>query len=163
MRPAINAKLYAEIGRLKMELDWLKKNLISSANRKRALIEADHPTLSIRRQCELLNLSRSSLYYQQRPVPAETLLVMRQIDEIATKWPFYGARKIAAELRGEGMVIDRKRVGRLMRRMWIEAVYARPKTSRSHPAHRKYPYLLRDVVIERADQAWGTDITYIPM
>ena len=96
-------------------------------------------------------------------MPAETLLVMRQIDEIATKWPFYGARRIAAELRGQGMLIDRKRVGRLMRVMGIEAVYARPKTSRSHPAHRKYPYLLRDVVIKRADQAWGTDITYIPM
>lgn len=88
---------------------------------------------------------------------------MRQIDELSTKWPFYGARKIAAELRGQGMVIDRKRVGRLMRQMGFEAVYARPKTSRSHPQHQKYPYLLRGVVIDRADQAWGTDITYIPM
>ncbi len=89
--------------------------------------------------------------------------IMRQIDEIAIRWPFYGARRMAAELRSQGIVIDRKRVGRIMNRMGIWAVYTRPKTSQSQPQHRKYPYLLRNVAIERPDQAWGTDITYIPM
>lgn len=88
---------------------------------------------------------------------------MRLIDEIYTKWPFYGARRIAAELRGRNVQIDRKRVGRLMRKMGIEAIYARPKTSTRHPQHRIYPYLLEGVLIDHPDQVWGTDITYIPM
>lgn len=88
---------------------------------------------------------------------------MRQIDKIHLKWPFYGARRIAMELKDQYPRIDRKRVGRLMRTMGIEAVYPRPRTSQSHPQHPKYPYLLRDVTIARPDQAWGTDITYIPM
>ena len=88
---------------------------------------------------------------------------MREIDQMSMDWPYYGSRRMTAELRGRGHGINRKRVVRLMRLMGCEAVYAKPRTSRSHPEHRKYPYLLRDVPITHADQVWSSDITYLPM
>jgi len=118
----------------------------------------NHVGLSVRRQCELLGLARSTCYYQSTGETAENVALMRRIDEQFTKTPFYGSRRMAEELG-----CNRKRVGRLMRVMGIEAIY--PKRRTTHPAagHKIYPYLLRNVAITRPDQVWSTDITYVPM
>ncbi len=118
---------------------------------------------SVRRQCELLRLSRSGLYYEPVPTSAEELALMRRIDELHLKHPFYGSRKISFELRREGLAANRKRVQRLMRLMGLEAMVPKPKTSEPHPEHVVYPYLLRGLTISKANQVWATDITYIPM
>jgi putative transposase len=122
----------------------------------------DHkPSLS--RQCQLVDISRSSIYYRPRPIKPEDLEIMRLIDEQYLKMPCWGSRSMRNYLRRLGYDINRKRVQRLMRLMGLEAIYPRPRTSRPHPAHRIYPYLLRDVAIDRPNQVWATDITYIPM
>jgi len=126
------------------------------------MIDRDHD-LPLRRQAELLRLSRSSLYYQPRPVPAADLAVMRRLDELHLNFPFAGSRMLRDMLRAEGFDIGRCRVITLMRRMGIEALYRRPRTSRPAPGHRVFPYLLRGMKIERPNQAWAMDITYIPM
>jgi putative transposase len=126
-------------------------------------IEPDHPTLSVRRQCELLELSRSSLYYTSCGESVENLALMRKIDEMAMTWPFYGSRRVTAELVRQGESVNRKRVQRLRQVMGLEAIYPKPKTSTASAEHRIYPYLLRGVAIERPNQVWSTDITYIPM
>jgi putative transposase len=128
-----------------------------------AMIARAHPRLSIIEQCALLKVPRSTLYYQPKPASDDDLALMRRIDEIYTKWPFYGSRRLVAQLRGEGHDVNRKRVRRLMRLMGIEAIYQKPNTSRKHPGHKIYPYLLRNLVIDRANQVWCADITYIPM
>ena len=122
-----------------------------------------HPHYSIIDQCAMLQIPRSTLYYKPDPVSEKELKLMRCIDEIYTKWPFYGSRRMVEELRDEGFDVNRKRVRRLMRLMGIEAIYPRPNTSRKHPNHKIYPYLLRNLVIDRPNQAWCADITYIPM
>jgi putative transposase len=127
------------------------------------LIEADHPVLSIRRQCALLGLSRASLYYQPVPETEEDLRLMRRIDEQYTACPFYGSRRMTNWLCEQGEAVNRKRVQRLMRLMGLEVIYPKPKLSAAGRGHRVYPYLLRDVAIERVDQVWSTDITYIPL
>jgi putative transposase len=127
------------------------------------LIEPAHPELSVRRQCELLGLNRSSLYYEPAGETADNLRLMRLIDEQYTARPFYGSRKMTVWLRGRGEAVNRKRVQRLMRLMGLEAIYPRPKLSVAGRGHRIYPYLLRDVSIERPDQVWSTDITYVPL
>jgi putative transposase len=127
------------------------------------LIEPAHPELSVRRQCELLGLNRSSLYYEPAAETADNLRLMRLIDEQYTARPFYGSRKMAVWLRGRGEAVNRKRVQRLMRVMGLEAIYPRPKLSVAGRGHRVYPYLLRDVSIDRPDQVWSTDITYVPL
>ena len=127
------------------------------------MIDSDHPVLSITRQCMLLGLSRSTCYYQRLEVSAEDLKLMRLMDELHLRLPFYGSRRLAWSLRQAGYAVGRKRVQRLMRLMGIEATYPRPRTSDPHPDHRIYPYLLRDVVVSAADQVWSADITYIPM
>jgi putative transposase len=119
--------------------------------------------LPVTRQCELLELSRSSVYYKPVPLSARDLELMRQIDEIHLAFPFYGSRKIRNELWARGHDVGRDRVRRLMRRMGIEALYIKPRLSASHPGHRKYPYLLRGLAITQANQVWTADITYIPM
>jgi putative transposase len=129
----------------------------------RPLIEADHATLSVRRQCELLGLNRSSLYYEPAAETAENLALMRRIDAQYTEWPFFGSRRMTAWLVQQGEEVNRKRVQRLMRRMGLEAIYPKPKLSMAGRGHRIYPYLLRQVAIERPDQVWSADITYIPM
>jgi putative transposase len=126
-------------------------------------VEADHPALSVRRQCELLGISRASLYYRPQPESEENLQLMRLIDRQYTRRPFYGSRRLTAWLRGQGWAVNRKRVRRLMERMGLEAVYPKPKLSQRGEAHKIYPYLLRGLEVERADQVWGADITYIPM
>lgn len=119
--------------------------------------------LSIRRQCELLRLSRSGLYYKPEPTSAEELALMRRIDELHLKLPFYGSRKLTQALKAEGHDINRKRVQRLMRRMDIAAIAPKPNTSKPAPEHPVFPYLLRGLAISRVNQVWAADITYIPL
>ncbi len=119
--------------------------------------------LSVTRQCEILDLSRSGIYYMPTPVSAKDRELMRQIDEIHLIYPFYGSRKIRNELWGKGYDIGRDRVRRLMRRMGVEALYVKPRLSLANLGHVKYPYLLRGIEITRANHVWATDITYIPM
>jgi putative transposase len=127
------------------------------------MIARPHPEFTIIEQCALLKVPRSTLYYKPEPVSDEELKLMRRIDEIYTKWPFYGSRRMVEELRGEGHVVNRERVRRLMRLMGIETIYQKPNTSRKHPNHKIYPYLLKNMVIDRPNQVWCADITYIPM
>ena len=119
--------------------------------------------LPVCRQAALLTVSRSSIYYEPRPVPATELAIMRRIDALHLDYPFAGSRMLRDLLRGEGVSIGRALVTTMMRRMRIEAVYRRPNRSKPLLGHKIYPYLLRDVVIDRANQAWAMDITYIPM
>jgi putative transposase len=119
--------------------------------------------LSVRRQCELLGLNRSSLYYEPTGESAEHLRLMRRIDEQYTACPFYGSRRMTMWLIERGEEVNRKRVQRLMRIMGLEAIYPKPRLSRPGDGHRLYPYLLRGVKVERPDQVWSADITYVPM
>jgi putative transposase len=128
-----------------------------------ALIDHDDPALPVVAQCRLLKVARSTLYYRPVPVNADDLAVMRRMDELHLAWPFYGSRRMAAVLRREGWAVNRKRAKRLMRVMAIEAIYQKPNTSRGNPDHKVYPYLLRGLTIERPNQVWCADITYIPM
>lgn len=128
-----------------------------------AMINCQHPNLAIVQQCQLLKVPRSTFYYRKRPASPEDLALMRRIDELYLKWPFYGSRRMVAQLQGEGYDVNRKRVQRLMRLMGIEAIYQKPNTSRKHPSHKIYPYLLRNLKIDHANQVWCADITYIPM
>jgi putative transposase len=126
------------------------------------MIDRGHK-LPLTRQADLLRLGRGSLYYVPRPVPAGELAVMRRIDELHLNYPFAGARMLRDLLRAENIVIGREKVATMMRRMGIEAVYRRPNTSKSAPGHKVYPYLLRGMSIDRSNQVWAMDITYIPM
>ena len=127
------------------------------------MIDREHPNLSLVRQSALLGLSRSSLYYHPKGVGEEDLKLMALIDEQYLKTPFYGSRRMAAWLRSQGYAVDRKRVKRLMRLMGIMAIYQPPNTSKPCRGHKVYPYLLRGVVVDRVNQVWCADITYIPM
>jgi putative transposase len=118
---------------------------------------------SLRRQCTLLSMPRGRLYYTPAPASDSDLLLKRLLDEEYLRHPFYGSRRMTVYLQGLGHAINRKRVQRLMREMGIEAIGPKPHTSRRQPKHPVYPYLLRDVVIERANQVWSTDITYVPL
>jgi putative transposase len=117
----------------------------------------------VRRQCELLGLARSSFYYEPAGETQDNLRLMRLIDERYTACPFYGSRRMAAWLAGQGEAVNRKRVQRLMRSMGLEAIYPKPPLSVTGRGHRIYPYLLRGVEVERPDQVWSADITYVPM
>lgn len=119
--------------------------------------------LPLVRQAELLLLSRSSLYYNPRPVSLVDLAIMRRIDELHLAHPFAGSRMLRDLLRGEGVAIGRERVSTMMRVMNLEALYCKPNTSKSAPGHKVYPYLLRSLVVDRPNQVWAMDITYIPM
>jgi putative transposase len=127
------------------------------------VVNRDHPDLSIARQCELLSISRSGYYHVPSGESAENLALMRLIDEQFMETPFYGSRQMTRHLRRLGHDVGRKRVRRLMRRMGLAAVYQRPRTSIPHPSHMIYPYLLRELSIERPNHVWCADITYIPM
>ena len=129
---------------------------------RRRLVGSDGQ-VSVRRQCELLGISRSGVYYVPVEPDAEELELMRQIDELHLEYPFYGSRSIARELRDRGCLANRKRVQRLMRLMGLESVAPKPDTSRPNEEHPVYPYLLRGLTISRANQVWATDITYIPL
>jgi len=127
------------------------------------MIDRTHPQLSVVRQCELLGLSRSGVYYLPRPEGEENLALMKLLDEQYLKTPFYGSRQMRNHLEGLGHKVNRKRVQRLMALMGLQAVAPGPHTSRPHPEHKVYPYLLRNLAIDRPNQVWATDITYIPM
>jgi putative transposase len=126
------------------------------------MIDPKH-AVSITRQSELLGISRAAVYYAPRPICEGDLALMRRIDELHLECPYAGARTLRDLLRQEGIAVGRKHVGTLMRRMGIEALYRRRLTSKRHPEHAIYPYLLRGLAIECANQVWALDITYIPM
>jgi putative transposase len=134
-----------------------------SRGERKAMIVREHPELSLSRQCEVLSISRSSFYHAPMGESPETLALMRRIDELFLKYPFYGSRQMARQLRREGVHAGRHRVRRLMRLMGLQAIYQAPRTSAPHPAHRIYPYLLKGLAIERPNQVWCADITYIPV
>jgi len=126
------------------------------------MVDSDESVLSIARQCRLLSINRSSFYYQPKPVKAEDLELMRLIDEQYLKTPTWGSRSMRNHLRRLGYKINRKHVQRLMRLMGLEAIYPKPRTSRPHPEHKVYPYLLRGLKIDRPNQVWAADITDVP-
>jgi len=134
-----------------------------SRGERKAMIVPGRPGLSLSRQCQLLSISRSSFYYAPRGESPENLALMRRIDELFLKYPFYGSRQMACQLRREGVWIGRHRVRRLMRLMGLEAIYQAPRTSNPHPAYKIYPYLLGNLAIAHPDHVWCADITYIPV
>ena len=134
-----------------------------SAPDRGALLDPEHGQLSIRRQCALLGVARSAVYRPPREANEDDLGVMRRLDELFTAWPFLGSRRMAAMLRAEGQRINRKRVQRLMRKMGIAALGPKPRTTKPAPGHRIFPYLLRGMVIDRPNQVWAADITYVPI
>jgi putative transposase len=134
-----------------------------SAPDRRELVDRSHGELSIRRQCELLGIARSGLYRLPPATNDNDLPLMRRIDELFTAWPFLGSRRMTMMLRAEGYTINRKRVRRLMRKMGIAALGPRPRTTKPAPGHKIFPYLLRGLAIERPNQVWCADITYIPI
>jgi len=134
-----------------------------SRNQRQAMVDRDHDQLSLVRQCALLDVSRASVYYRPASPRAEDLELMALMDRQYLKTPFYGSRRMRVWLRRQGYLVSRKKVRRLMRLMGLEAIYRRPNTSQPAPGHRVYPYLLKGVEVNRVNQVWATDITYIPM
>jgi putative transposase len=128
-----------------------------------SVVDRADADVSIMAQCRLLRVARSTLYWRPAAVSDEDLRLLRRIDKQYLTTPFYGSRRMVAVLRREGWAANRKRVRRLMRILAIEAIYQKPNTSRRHPEHKVYPYLLRDLVIDRPNQVWCADITYIPL
>ncbi|MBW1821396.1 MAG: IS3 family transposase [Deltaproteobacteria bacterium] len=158
----LQAELYQQIGQLKVELDWLKKkSLTCSVDLKRQCIDPSHSRIPITRQCDLLGIGRSGYYYQSTRDDSYNQYLMRLIDEEYTRYPIYGIEKMTAVLRRQGHSVNPKRIRRLMRLMDLEAIYPKPNLSKPIKAHKIYPYLLRGVRIDRVDQVWSTDITYI--
>ena len=127
------------------------------------MIKKDYKQLSLSHQCKLLDISRSNYYYKSSGESDYNLLLMRIIDEEYLKYPFFGSRQMMRHLRNNGHIISRKRVRRLMKKMGIRAIYQKPRTSIANKDHKIYPYLLRDLRIDRANQVWCSDITYIPI
>ena len=134
-----------------------------SAPDRRALVDRDAGRPSIRRQCALLGVARSGVYRPPRPANDNDLLLMRRLDELFTAWPFLGSRRMTALLRAEGYPVNRKRVQRLMRQMGIAALGPKPRTTKPAPGHKIFPYLLRNLAIDRPNQVWAADITYMPI
>ena len=132
-----------------------------SVEQKRELVETGHPRLSLRRQCALLGLARGSWYYQPVGPSAEDVELMRLLDEQYTATPFYGMRRMTAWLRSRGYAVNHKRVGRLLRQMGLEAIYPKPRLSQPAASHVIYPYLLRGITVNRVNQVWSADITYV--
>ena len=134
-----------------------------SLAQRRGMVNREHPKLSTARQCALLGVARSSLYYRPKVVSEEDLSLMGEIDRQYLETPFYGSRRLKAWLERRGIQVSRKRVQRLMRIMGLRAIYRRPDASRSAPERRVYPYLLRNTRITRPNEVWAADITYLPM
>jgi len=130
---------------------------------RRGMLDRADKALSIRRQCMLLGIARSGVYRPPRPANDNDLALMRRIDELFTAWPFLGSRRMAAMLKAEGLQVNRKRVQRLMRKMGIAALGPKPNTTKPAPGHKIYPYLLRNMTIDRPNQVWAADITYLPI
>ena len=127
------------------------------------MIDREHQRLSVSRQCQLLAVSRSTVYYRPLGESAQTLALMRRIDELYLDYPFYGSRQMMRHLAREQVKVGRHRVRRLMRLLGLEAIYRKPRITVANPEHRVYPYLLRGLTIERSNQVWCADITYIPV
>jgi putative transposase len=136
---------------------------VISRSQRLAMIDREYPKLSLVRQCSLLRVSRSSLYYQPAAAREEDLALMAQMDHQYLRTSFYGSRRMVAWLRPQGYEVNRKRVRRLMQVMGLEAIYRRPNTSKPAPEHQVYPYSLKGLVVNRVNQVWTADITYIPM
>ena len=134
-----------------------------SRERRREMVDREHPVLSTVRQCALVDISRSSLYYRRKGNSPEDLTVMKAIDQQYLTTPFYGSRRMRVWLNRQVSPVSRKRVQRLMRTMGLQAIYRRPRTSKPVPGHKVYPYLLGGMDITRPNQVWAADITYIPM
>ena len=134
-----------------------------SPGRRREMVDREHPSLPIVRQCALLGVSRSSLYYRAKGASEANLSLMREMDRQYLETRFYGSRRMRACLDRQGIPVSRKRVQRLMRVMGLRAIYRRPRTSQPAPEHRVYPYLVRNARVTRPNQVWAADITYLPM
>jgi putative transposase len=134
-----------------------------SVERRRAMIDPAHPHLSVVRQCALVSVGRSTFYRAPTSDTAENLALMGLIDEQFLETPWYGSRQMTRHLRRLGHAVGRKRVRRLMSKIGLTAIYQQPRTTIPHPEHRIYPYLLRNLVVDRPNQVWCADITYIPM
>ncbi|MFS1984544.1 IS3 family transposase [Vibrio breoganii] len=156
-------KLHAKIGQLTMENGFFGESArsLDRAQRKSSLDKSTQ--LPIKRQCELLNIARSTAYYQPIGLSAEEIELRRMIDEIHLQYPFMGSRRVRTELAKKGHKVNRKRIVRIMRDMGIGAIYPKPKTTLANKAHKVYPYLLRDIEVTYPNQAWAIDITYVPM
>ena len=157
------AQLYQQIGQLKVELDWLKKNLNLSIEQKRMSIDMNNTMIPIWKQCELLGLNRSTLYYKPAAISEYNLMLLRLLDEQYTRTPFYGIRKMTKWLNRRGYSVNHKRVRRLMRVMGLQAIHPKPWLSKKDDNHKIYPYLLNGVDIKSSNQVWASDITYIRM
>lgn len=140
-----------------------KKNTKECVADLRGLVDKDSVEISLRRQCELLGLNRSNLYYRSVANTETRELLLRKVDEIYTRHPFYGSRRIREELRKEGLEVNRKRIQKLMADLGLEAIYPGPNLSKARHEHKKYPYLLRGMSIVRPNQVWSSDVTYIRM
>ena len=160
-REALESELYQQIGQLKVELGWLKKNINYSLKEKKAMVEICNPDISISRQCKLLGIAKSSYYYKPAVESAFNLQLMKLLDEQYMKTPFYGIRKMTSLLNRQGYTVNHKRVRRLMRLMRIEAIYPKKHLSLINNENKKYPYLLKELQIDRPNQVWAMDITYI--
>lgn len=141
----------------------LKKNRGHSKSRSRELIDPNNKDISIEKQCNLLGISKSGYYYKPKGESAENLKIMELMDKQYTDTPFYGVLRMQAHIRSLNIEVNVKRIRRLLRLMGLEAIYCKPNLSKPNKAHKKFPYLLRNVKIERIDQVWSMDITYIPM
>lgn len=128
---------------------------------KKELIEPNNEKISIVRQCNLLGLNRSCYYYEPKPINAETLTLMNRIDQIYTEKPYYGYPRITKQLQRDGYTVNHKRIANLMKTMGIQAIYPKKNTSKPNLEHLKYPYLLRGLKVNKPNQVWGTDITYV--
>lgn len=160
---ATTDQLYQQIGKLQVELEWLKKNMNLTVEQLRAIVEPCNEEISIVRQSSLINLPRSSFYYQPREILLREIEIMNKIDRIYTECPFYGSPRITAELIRRGEMVNHKRVERLMRVMGIAAIMLKRNLSKRDKDHLIYPYLLRCLEITRNDHVWSSDITYIPI
>lgn len=155
--------LYAQIGEQKVAIDFIKKIAVETAGMRMQMVDKQYTGLSIVKQCELLQISRSGFYYQPAQESPENLAVMRVLDEQYLKTPFFGVEKLLVTLIAMGYKINRKRLRRLMKLQGWQTLYPRPRTTYADAAAYKYPYLLRDLAVERKNQVWAIDITYLPM
>ena len=164
---ALISRLYQQIGQLKVERDFLAERSgpreSMSRERRREMVDREHPALSTLRQCALMGISRSSVYYRPRAPSQKDLALMKQIDQQYLATPFYGSRRMKVWLDRQGHRVNRKRIQRLMRAMGLQAIYRRPRTSQPGLGHKVHPYLLGGMEFTRPNQVWAADITYVPM
>jgi len=153
----------AKLGNYKVENDFLKKNVIYLCKDRRKLLEQHHPCLSLRDQCLLLGINRSSYYYKPEPIDEAMLALMKLVDETYTKHPYFGTRQMSNYLRLNGCDIDRSRIRSIYEQLGLQAACPGPHTSKPHPEHKIYPYLLRNVEVGACNQVWSTDITFLRM